>query len=66
MPTHVALLSTLCTAVVCCAGAVQLAGMGRLEATDRDVRSAISTVAERSQAAGVSLRFKSETFPLER
>jgi hypothetical protein len=63
---RVVLLSTICTAFVCCAGAVQLTGVDRLADAERSAAAAVSTVSGTSGAAAVALRFKSETFPLER
>jgi hypothetical protein len=63
---RVVLLSTLCTALMCCAGAVQLTGVDRLAGTERSAAAAVSTISGTSRTAAVALRFKSETFPLER
>ena len=65
-PARVALLATICTAFMCCAGAVQLAGVDRLARSERDLGATVSTVADTSGSAAVALRFKSETFPLDR
>jgi hypothetical protein len=63
---RVVLLSTICTAFMCCAGAVQLTGVDRLADAERSAAAAVSTVSGTSGTAAVALRFKSETFPLER
>jgi hypothetical protein len=51
-PFRFVLLATVCAVIMCCAGAAQLAGGNRIAAT--------------SPSGEIEIRFKSETFPLER
>jgi hypothetical protein len=62
-PFRTTLLATICAAIMCCAGAVQLLGINRIVVTDGGVSA---TLAAASLGGTVALGFKSETFPLER
>ena len=64
--SRVVLLSTMCTTFVCCAGGIQLTGVDRLANAERSAAAVVSTVSSTSGTAAVALRFRSETFPLER
>jgi hypothetical protein len=53
-PSRIALLATICTVIMCCAGAVQLLGINRIVVTDGQI------------PAAVAIDFRSDYFPLER
>jgi hypothetical protein len=57
---RIALLATLCAAIMCVAGAVQLFGVNRIVVDDGQIPAAASLTGT------VDVGFKSETFPLER
>jgi hypothetical protein len=61
-PTRFVLLATICAAIMCCAGAVQLVGINRLVVTDGRIGASPAT----SPSGAVDVHFKSDTFPLER
>ena len=65
-PSRVALLATICAAIMCCAGTAQLLGINRIVVTDGGIGAAASTLAAASLSGPVDRDFKSETFPLER
>ena len=53
-PSRIALLATICTVIMCCAGAIQLLGINRIVVTDGQI------------PAAVAIDFRSDYFPLER
>jgi hypothetical protein len=58
---RIALLATLCAAIMCVAGAVQLFGVNRIVVDDGQIPAAATSL-----TGTVDVGFKSETFPLER
>ena len=61
-PFRFALLATICAAIMCCAGAVQLIGINRIVVTDGRIEASTVTLAATPGALG----FRSETLPLDR
>jgi hypothetical protein len=64
--SHFVLLTTICAAIMCCAGTVQLVGINRIVVTDGRIEASTSTLAATSLSGTVDIHFRSETFPLER
>jgi hypothetical protein len=66
VPSRFVLLATICAAIMCCAGAVQLLGINRIVVTDGRIVASTSAPAVTSLSGTVDTRFRSDTFPLDR
>lgn len=51
---------------MCCAGAIQLIGINRIVVTDGRIEASTSRLPATPAAGTAVIRFRSETFPLER
>jgi hypothetical protein len=65
-PLRFVRIATLCAALMCCAGTLQLAGINRLVVTKGRIDASASTLRATSLTGEVDISFRSETFPLER
>jgi hypothetical protein len=64
-PSRFVLLATVCAAIMCCAGAVQLLGINRIVVTDGRIVASTSAPAVSSLSGTGDIAFRSDTFPLE-
>jgi hypothetical protein len=60
-PFRIALLATLCAAIMCVAGAVQLLGVNRIVVDDGRIPAAATSL-----TGAADIGFKTDYFPLER
>jgi hypothetical protein len=65
-PSRFVRLTTICAAILCCAGAFELAGINRLVVTEGRIQASPSTLAATSLTGRVDIQFRSDYFPLDR
>jgi hypothetical protein len=63
-PSRFVLLATICAAIRCCAGTLQLLGINRIVVTEGRINASTSTLPATSLSGTVGIRFRSERLPL--